>query len=62
MLKNLLFNIKIVAWGFLGLRSKKNFDKDIKNVNFLSLILTAFIGLLLFIGSLILFIKFIVLS
>ncbi len=62
MLKNLWFNIKIVAWGFLGLRSKKNFDKDIKNVNFLSLILTAFIGLLLFIGSLILFIKFIVLS
>ena len=62
MLKNLLFNIKIVAWGFFGLRSKKNFDKDIKNVNFLSLILTAFIGLLLFIGSLILIIKFIVLS
>lgn len=62
MLKNLWFNIKIVAWGFLGLRSKKNFDKDIKNVNFLSLILTAFIGLLLFIGSLILIIKFIVLS
>ncbi len=62
MLKNLLFNIQIVAWGFLGLRSKKNFDKDIKNVNFLSLILTAFIGLLLFIGSLILIIKFIVLS
>ena len=62
MLKNIWFNIKIVAWGFLGLRSKKNFDKDIKNVNFLSLILTAFIGLLLFIGSLILIIKFIVLS
>ena len=62
MLNNLLFNIQIVAWGFLGLRSKKNFDKDIKNVNFLSLILTAFIGLLLFIGSLILIIKFIVLS
>ena len=62
MLKNLWFNIKIVAWGFLGLRSKKNFDKDIKNVNFLSLILTAFIGLLLFIGGLILIIKFIVLS
>ena len=62
MLKNLLFNIQIVAWGFLGLRSKKNFDKDIKNVNFLFLILTAFIGLLLFIGSLILIIKFIVLS
>ena len=62
MLKNLLFNIQIVAWGFLGLRSNKNFDKDIKNVNFLSLILTAFIGLLLFIGSLILIIKFIVLS
>ena len=62
MLKNLLFNIQIVAWGFLGLRSKKNFDKDIKNVNFLSLILTAFIGLLLFIGGLIFIIKFIVLS
>lgn len=60
-LKEYLFNFKVILWGFLGVRQKDEFLNDIQKVNPLYLILSGFVGVILFVGILIFIIKFLVL-
>lgn len=44
--------LKAVAWSFIGLRRKKDFDKDVGNMNPFYVLACALIGLCLFIAGL----------
>ena len=42
-----------VAWSFIGLRRKSDFDRDVTALNPLTVIMAAMVGVLLFIAALI---------
>lgn len=43
---------KAIAWSFIGLRRKKDFDQDVGNLNPLYVLICALAGVGLFIGAL----------
>ena len=43
---------KAIAWSFIGLRRKKDFDKDVGNMNPLYVLVCALAGVAIFIGAL----------
>lgn len=44
--------IKAVAWSLVGLRGRKGYDEDIRNVQPLHLVAVALVALFLFVGGL----------
>jgi len=54
--------MKAVLWSFFGVRKKSDYEHDSANLNPLHLIIAALIGLMLFIGVLVLAVRFAVSS
>lgn len=46
--------IKAVSWSFVGLRSRNDYEKDVEQLNPVHIVIVALIGVLVFVGSLIL--------
>lgn len=48
---------KAIAWSAIGLRRKKDFDKDVGNMNPFYVLICALIGLAIFIGVLLMVVR-----
>lgn len=46
--------IKAVSWSFVGLRSRGEYEKDVEQLNPVHIVVAALIGILVFVGCLIL--------
>ena len=46
--------IKAVSWSFVGLRSRSDYEQDIAQLNPVHIVIVALVGVLFFVGSLIL--------
>ena len=46
--------IKAVSWSFVGLRSRGDYEQDISQLNPVHIVIVALVGVLVFVGSLIL--------
>lgn len=53
-------SIKLVAWSFLGIRSKSGYQDDLSKVNPMHVVVVALVGVLLLIVSLIGLVKWVV--
>ena len=45
--------VKAVAWSFVGLRARGDFEQDVKRLNPLHIIAVALVGVFLFVGALV---------
>jgi hypothetical protein len=45
--------VKAVAWSFVGLRARGDFEQDVKRLNPLHIIAVALVGVFLFVGVLV---------
>ncbi|MES2688473.1 MAG: DUF2970 domain-containing protein [Pseudomonadota bacterium] len=46
--------IKAVSWSFVGLRARGDYEKDIEQLNPVHIVIVALVGVLVFVGGLIL--------
>lgn len=46
--------IKAVSWSFVGLRSRGDYEKDVEQLNPIHIVIVALVGVLVFVGGLIL--------
>jgi hypothetical protein len=46
--------IKAVSWSFVGLRARGDYEQDIAQLNPVHIVIVALVGVLVFVGSLIL--------
>lgn len=46
--------VKAVSWSFVGLRTRGDYEKDIEQLNPMHIVIVALVGVLVFVGSLIL--------
>jgi hypothetical protein len=46
--------IKAVSWSFVGLRSRGEYEKDVAQLNPVHIVIVALVGVLVFVGGLIL--------
>jgi hypothetical protein len=46
--------IKAVSWSFVGLRARGDYEKDVEQLNPVHIVIVALVGVLVFVGSLIL--------
>lgn len=46
--------IKAVGWSFVGLRSRGEYEKDVEQLNPVHIVIAALVGVLVFVGGLIL--------
>ncbi len=44
--------IKAVSWSFVGLRSHSDYEKDVQQLNPLHIVAVGFVGVLVFVGGL----------
>ncbi len=51
---SLLRTVKAVLWSFVGLRARGDYEKDVEQLNPLHIVVVALIGIVIFVGSLIL--------
>lgn len=51
---------KVVAWSFVGLRARDAYDEDAKNLTLIHIIVVGFIGVVVFVGSLVLLVNWMV--
>jgi hypothetical protein len=59
---NLLSTARAVAWSFLGIRRRADFEHDVQRLNPVHLIVAGLAGAALFVGALVLLIRWIVAS
>lgn len=52
--------VKAVAWSFVGLRSRRGFEEDIKQVSLLHIIAVGFVGIFVFVAALVLLVNWVV--
>lgn len=57
---SLLRTVKAVAWSFIGLRKGSEYQEDIKQLNPLHIVIVGFLGVILFVGTLMLIVKSVV--
>jgi hypothetical protein len=46
--------IKAISWSFVGLRSRDAYEEDIENLNPVHILIVGLVGVMVFVGSLIL--------
>ncbi|MDO9400172.1 MAG: DUF2970 domain-containing protein [Polaromonas sp.] len=46
--------VKAVSWSFVGLRTRGDYEKDVEQLNPMHIVIVALVGVLVFVGSLIL--------
>ena len=54
--------IKAVAWSFVGLRARGDFEQDVKTLNPLHLVAVALVGVFLFVAALVALVNWVVLG
>ena len=52
--------VKAVAWSFVGLRSRGEFEEDIKHLSLLHIIAVGLVGIFLFVAALVLLVNWVV--
>lgn len=57
---NLLRTVKAVAWAFMGIRKKSDYQDDLGRLNPFHIIAVALVGVALFVGGLIALVNWIV--
>jgi hypothetical protein len=57
---SLVRTIKSVTWSFVGLRSRAEFEKDTQQLNPIHVVVAGFVGVLLFVGVLVLLVNWVV--
>jgi hypothetical protein len=57
---NLVRTIKTVAWSFIGIRKKSEFQEDLGKVNPFAVIAVAIVGVAIFVGCLIALVNWVV--
>ena len=50
---SLLRTVKAVLWSFVGLRARSEYEKDVAQLNPVHIIIVALVGVVIFVGSLI---------
>jgi uncharacterized membrane protein len=45
--------VKAVAWSFIGLRARSEFEQDVQKLNPLHIIAVALVGVFIFVGALV---------
>ncbi|MDO8440210.1 MAG: DUF2970 domain-containing protein [Polaromonas sp.] len=46
--------VKAVSWSFVGLRARGDYEKDVEQLNPMHIVIVALVGVVVFVGSLIL--------
>lgn len=49
--------VKAVAWSFVGLRARGDYEEDVKNLNPLHILAVGLVGIFLFVGVLVLLVN-----
>lgn len=57
---SLLRTVKAVAWSFVGLRKGSEFEKDAQQLNPIHVVIAGFVGVALFVGTLVLLVNWVV--
>ncbi|RZI93879.1 MAG: DUF2970 domain-containing protein [Variovorax sp.] len=57
---SLLGTIKAVGWSFFGVRKNSAYQDDLARLNPLHIIVVAFVGVIVFVGGLILLVRYVV--
>jgi hypothetical protein len=57
---SLIRTVKSVAWSFVGLRLRAEFEKDTQQPNPIHVVVAGFVGVLLFVGGLVLLVNWVV--
>lgn len=52
--------VKAVAWSFVGLRSRDAYEEDIKHLNLLHVVAVGLVGVMVFVGGLVLLVNWVV--
>ena len=52
--------VKAVAWSFVGLRARREFEQDVQKLNPLHIIAVALVGVFIFVGALVGFVNWVV--
>ena len=50
---SLLRTVKAVLWSFVGLRARSEYEKDVEQLNPVHIVIVALVGVVIFVGSLI---------
>jgi hypothetical protein len=58
--KSLWRTVKAVAWSFVGLRTRGDYEEDVKNLNPLHIIAVALVGVFIFVVALVLLVNWMV--
>jgi Protein of unknown function (DUF2970) len=54
---SVLRTVRAVAWSFVGLRQRSEFEKDTQQLNPIHLVIAGFIGVALFVGALVILVN-----
>ncbi len=54
--------VKAVAWSFVGLRARSDFEEDVKNLSPIHIIVVGLVGVLVFVAALVLLVNWVVTS
>ena len=57
---SLLGTVKAVGWSFFGVRKNSAYQDDLARLNPLHIIVVAFVGVIVFVGGLILLVRYVV--
>ena len=52
--------VKAVAWSFVGLRARGDYEEDVKNLSPLHIIAVGLVGIFIFVAVLVLLVNFVV--
>jgi Protein of unknown function (DUF2970) len=52
--------VKAVAWSFVGLRSRGAYEEDIKHLSLLHVVAVGLVGVMVFVGALVLLVNWVV--
>jgi hypothetical protein len=58
--KSLWRTVKAVAWSFVGLRARGDFEEDIKHLSLLHIIAVGLVGIFIFVAALVLLVNWVV--
>lgn len=58
--KSIWRSVKAVAWSFVGLRARGDFEQDIEHVSLLHIIVVGLVGVFVFVAALVLLVRWVV--
>ncbi len=58
--KSIWRTVKAVAWSFVGLRARGDYEEDVKNLNPIHIIVAGLVGVFVFVAALVLLVNWMV--